>query len=316
GRPSLGARSRQQGGSNRASCGTLQAHAAARGTSLCGGDRSGRRHGKRREIRYGRLQEHAKAARRNRGTMGRQAAVTRKIYRPVILRSGDGGHPITDAIDRCATAVGNRGSFPHCTKGGVKQNSLLPIIRNGVGLRKGRSTMMQKWRNESFVDVVNLILGAWLFATPWLYGFASGAAGWNAWIMGGLIALLAIAALAAFAEWEEWINLLLGLWVLVAPWALGFGESVGAMGNHVVVGTEHQRARDAVLVDFEPDRIDRRLVIPAGSIEIAHRDGPTLEPGKCRLTRRRIGRHALVRRDRGADHGERVVHLLAFFRAV
>jgi len=61
---------------------------------------------------------------------------------------------------------------------------------------------MQKWRNESFVDVVNLIFGAWLLAAPWLYGFASGAAGWNAWIMGALIALVAIAALAAFAEWE------------------------------------------------------------------------------------------------------------------
>jgi hypothetical protein len=95
---------------------------------------------------------------------------------------------------------------------------------------------MQKWRNESFVDVVNLIFGAWLFAAPWLYGFASGAAGWNAWIMGALIALVAIAALAAFAEWEEWINLLLGLWVLVAPWALAFTDNAGATGNHVVVG--------------------------------------------------------------------------------
>ena len=95
---------------------------------------------------------------------------------------------------------------------------------------------MQKCRNESFVDVVNLIFGAWLFAAPWLYGFASGAAGWNAWIMGALIALVAIAALAAFAEWEEWINLLLGLWVLAAPWALAFADNAGATGNHVVVG--------------------------------------------------------------------------------
>src|SRR5262249_54190551 len=97
-------------------------------------------------------------------------------------------------------------------------------------------TIMQKWRNEAFVDVVNLIFGAWLFAAPWLYGFASGAAGWNAWIMGALIALVAIAALAAFAEWEEWINLVLGLWVLVAPWALAFTENTSATGNHVVVG--------------------------------------------------------------------------------
>ena len=96
--------------------------------------------------------------------------------------------------------------------------------------------MMQKWRNESLVDVVNLIFGAWLFASPWLYGFVDGVAGWNAWIMGALIALVAIAALAAFAEWEEWINLVLGLWVLVAPWALGFAQNTGAMGNHVTVG--------------------------------------------------------------------------------
>jgi hypothetical protein len=96
--------------------------------------------------------------------------------------------------------------------------------------------MMQKWRNESFVDVINLILGAWLFVTPWLFGFASGAAGWNAWIMGALIAVVAIAALTAFAEWEEWINLLLGVWVLVAPWALGFADHATAMRNHVGVG--------------------------------------------------------------------------------
>jgi SPW repeat len=63
---------------------------------------------------------------------------------------------------------------------------------------------MQKWRNESFVDVVNLILGAWLFLTPWAFGFAGGEAGWNAWIFGVLIAVVAIAALLAFAEWEEW----------------------------------------------------------------------------------------------------------------
>ena len=75
--------------------------------------------------------------------------------------------------------------------------------------------MMQKWRNESFVDVVNLILGAWLFATPWFYGFASGAAGWNAWIMGGSSPNFRYSS---------------------SHWALGFAESVGAMGNHVAVG--------------------------------------------------------------------------------
>jgi hypothetical protein len=95
---------------------------------------------------------------------------------------------------------------------------------------------MQKWRNEALVDVVNLILGAWLFVAPWIFGFASGAAAWNAWIVGALIALVAIAALAAFTEWEEWANLLLGLWAIVAPWNLGFDGNKAAFANHVIVG--------------------------------------------------------------------------------
>src|SRR5262249_10490202 len=95
---------------------------------------------------------------------------------------------------------------------------------------------MQKWRNESFVDVINLILGGWLFLTPWIFGFTGGAAGWNAWIFGALIAVVAIAALAAFAEWEEWVNLALGLWLIVAPWTLEFAGNTTAMRNHVIVG--------------------------------------------------------------------------------
>src|SRR5262249_45349255 len=121
----------------------------------------------------------------------------------------------SEKIDQypCGSAVvGDRGPFASHNVD-LKRNPTFTTYAPG-GLRNGGSafvtevTIMQKWRNESFVDVVNLIFGAWLFAAPWLYGFASGAAGWNAWIMGALIALVAIAALAAFAEWEEWINLL------------------------------------------------------------------------------------------------------------
>ena len=95
---------------------------------------------------------------------------------------------------------------------------------------------MQKWRNEAFVDMINLILGAWLFVTPWIFGFAGSVAGWNAWIAGALIAVVALAALMAFTEWEEWANLLLGLWLLVAPWNLSFEGHTAATNNHVIVG--------------------------------------------------------------------------------
>ncbi len=87
-----------------------------------------------------------------------------------------------------------------------------------------------------FCDVVNLVLGAFLFLTPWLFGYALGAESWNAWIAGIIIAVLSIAALAAFAEWEEWLNLIVGLWVIVSPWLLSFSAKPTAMWVNVIVG--------------------------------------------------------------------------------
>jgi SPW repeat len=92
-----------------------------------------------------------------------------------------------------------------------------------------------EWKNERVCDVLNLILGAFLFFTPWIFGFAAGAETQNAMISGIIIAVLSIAALAAFMEWEEWLNLVAGLWVLVSPWLLGFANTT-AMGVHVIVG--------------------------------------------------------------------------------
>jgi len=74
-----------------------------------------------------------------------------------------------------------------------------------------------------------------LFFSPWMFGFAAGAQSQNAWISGIVIAVISIAALAAFAVWEEWLNLIVGLWVVVSPWVLGF-QGTTAMTAHVVIG--------------------------------------------------------------------------------
>jgi hypothetical protein len=97
--------------------------------------------------------------------------------------------------------------------------------------------MNTTWRKEAVPDVVNLVLGAGLFFSPWLFGFApEAAASWNAWLSGLVIAALAIAALAAFAEWEEWVNLIAGLWVAASPWLVGFAANVTAMRLHLIAG--------------------------------------------------------------------------------
>ena len=94
---------------------------------------------------------------------------------------------------------------------------------------------MENWTNARLCDAANLILGAFLLISPWVFGFGAEGASENAYIAGVAIAVLAIAALAAFAVWEEWLNLIVGLWTLVSPWVLGF-QGTRAMTVHVIVG--------------------------------------------------------------------------------
>ena len=83
------------------------------------------------------------------------------------------------------------------------------------------------------VRLVLLLLGIEYLRTRWR-GLT--ALGW-VWVVAGVvIAVLAVAALAAFAVWEEWLNLIVGLWTLIAPWVLGFQVNRTAMTVHVVVG--------------------------------------------------------------------------------
>ena len=73
-------------------------------------------------------------------------------------------------------------------------------------------------------DMVNLVLGAWIAASPWVLGIADEypMAMWNAGVTGGLIAILAAIDLDTPASWEEWAMGALGLWAIVSPWVLGF----------------------------------------------------------------------------------------------
>ncbi|MBB3302823.1 MULTISPECIES: SPW repeat protein [Rhizobium] len=91
--------------------------------------------------------------------------------------------------------------------------------------------------NRTAFDIVNIVAGLGLLITPWLFGFAAETyAAWNAWIVGAAIAVVAVAALYAFYEAEEWINLVLGIWAVVAPWILGFSAVTPAMWAHVIAG--------------------------------------------------------------------------------
>jgi SPW repeat len=95
---------------------------------------------------------------------------------------------------------------------------------------------MLKWRQRSVLDLYNLLLATFLFMSPWLFARANGtAATIDLRTSGAAIVVISLAAMVAFAEWEEWANLLLGIWLMVSPWVLGFAHTT-AMHLGVLVG--------------------------------------------------------------------------------
>ena len=95
-------------------------------------------------------------------------------------------------------------------------------------------------RTGRWQDWAILILGAWLFVSPFILGYAPlAAAAWNAYVVGAAVAILAASALwvPSFGLDEEWGNLALGLWLVAAPFVLGFfGSEPLAAWNQIVVG--------------------------------------------------------------------------------
>ena len=92
-------------------------------------------------------------------------------------------------------------------------------------------------RNARWQDVANLVLGAWLFISPWVLRFRdAGKVATNAWIFGIIIALLALSAIFAYQRWEEWLTAAIGVWVFISPWVLGAVSNARILWSSLVVG--------------------------------------------------------------------------------
>lgn len=91
--------------------------------------------------------------------------------------------------------------------------------------------MTKRWQ-----DWINLILGAWLFVSPWVLQYADSTAAWNAYIMGAGIAVFAAIAAYMPKAWEEVINTLIGVWLVISPFVLGFTGVAGVALHTVLIG--------------------------------------------------------------------------------
>lgn len=92
---------------------------------------------------------------------------------------------------------------------------------------------LKRWQ-----DWVNVILGLWMVASPWILGFAAGEslAAPTAWILGAAIVVFAGVAVYMYKAWEEALTIILGICLFASPWVLGFADQMTPTMNAVVVG--------------------------------------------------------------------------------
>lgn len=87
---------------------------------------------------------------------------------------------------------------------------------------------------------INTVLGLWLIASPWVYGYAGVNVGsvWNSVIVGVVIAIFGALRYRSPHQGTtmSWINLVLGVWTAISPWIYGYVENGGRLWNSLIVG--------------------------------------------------------------------------------
>ncbi len=89
----------------------------------------------------------------------------------------------------------------------------------------------------SDVSWLSLLLGAWVAASPWIWGYdhVDGAVATDV-VSGSLVFVLTLAGIV-LPPFNA-LTILVGLWLVVAPWLVGYGNEGGPVGlSDVVAGT-------------------------------------------------------------------------------
>lgn len=92
-------------------------------------------------------------------------------------------------------------------------------------------------KDARWQDTTVLLLGVWLAISPLLgVGVIDDTAAINAYITGVAVLLFALSAITNPDSWQEYSNLILGFWLIVAPFALGFANLLIPTVSQVIVG--------------------------------------------------------------------------------
>jgi hypothetical protein len=82
-----------------------------------------------------------------------------------------------------------------------------------------------------------VVVGLWLFLSPWIYGVSGNSSDWNSWIIGALIVIFAAMRRSHPAVTSlSWINSALGIWTFASPWVYGYVRGDGRFVNSLCIG--------------------------------------------------------------------------------
>jgi hypothetical protein len=91
--------------------------------------------------------------------------------------------------------------------------------------------------NMKWQDWATFLLGVWFALSPWVLGFSGHTTAMsNAVTFGVILMVFSLLELGIPEKWEEWVNMLAGLWLVIAPFALGFTSHFAASVDTMLVG--------------------------------------------------------------------------------
>lgn len=88
-------------------------------------------------------------------------------------------------------------------------------------------------------DWMNPLIGLWLVVAPLLMAYGggfTGVAAWNSYLAGAALIVIPLMGLTASLPRREWLVLALGVWLVVAPFVLGFAREATAAWNTSITG--------------------------------------------------------------------------------
>jgi len=84
-----------------------------------------------------------------------------------------------------------------------------------------------------WAQVINAFLGTWLMASPAFFNY-QGTGRTNDLIIGPVAATFAIIAVWEVTRVVGKVNVMLGVWLVVAPWVLGYGNVTPVINDSIV----------------------------------------------------------------------------------